>query len=199
MDPETLKRELLAMAAEDLRTREELARDGSLFERYHPRMREVHERNASRLLGILEEHGWPGRSLVGEDAAEAAWIILQHAIGNPALQRRGLELLREAAEAGEATPVQVAMLDDRIRTLEGRGQRYGTQFDWDEQGQMSPLPIEDEQNVDVRRLETGLIPLAEDIRRRRRAIRQTAERPPQDWTARRREMEQWLRSTGWRE
>jgi hypothetical protein len=199
MAAEMLQRELLAMAADDLRRREELASDGSLFEGYHPRMREVHERNASRLLAILEEHGWPGRSLVGEDAAEAAWIILQHAIGNPALQRRGLALLREAAAAGEVPMVQVAMLDDRIRTLEGRGQRYGTQFDWDEQGQIGPLPIEDEENVDARRREIGLIPLAEEIRRRRQAITQTGERPPQDWNARRRDMEQWLRSTGWRE
>jgi hypothetical protein len=156
MAAEMLQRELLAMAADDLRRREELASDGSLFEGYHPRIREVHERNASRLLIILEEHGWPGRSLVGEDAAEAAWIILQHAIGNPALQRRGLALLREAAAAGEIPMVQVAMLDDRIRTLEGRGQRYGTHFDWDEQGLMSPLPIEDEENVDARRREIGL-------------------------------------------
>jgi hypothetical protein len=49
MDSETLKTELLSMAAEDLRVREELARDGSLFEGYHPRMRAVHERNAAGL------------------------------------------------------------------------------------------------------------------------------------------------------
>lgn len=44
-----LAAELLALEAEDLRVREELVRDGTLFDGYHPRMREVHERNAYRL------------------------------------------------------------------------------------------------------------------------------------------------------
>ena len=87
---DALRNELLDMAAEDLRVRAELAADGSLFYGYHPRMAEVHRRNAARLDAVIEEHGWPGRSLVGEDGAEAACLILHHAIGDPPLQRRGL-------------------------------------------------------------------------------------------------------------
>lgn len=194
-----LKDDLLAMRAEDLRVREELAADGSLFQGYHPRMREVHERNAARLLEILGEHGWPGRTLVGEQAAEAAWLVLQHAIGNPPLQRRGLVSLKAAAATGEVPAIQVAMLEDRIRSYEGKGQIYGTEFDWDEQGLMSPLPIEDEQHVDERRLEIGLIPLAQDIEQKRLRVVQGRERPPEDWAARQFDKEKWLRSVGWRE
>lgn len=199
MDRERLKAELLAMAAEDLRIRDELKRDGSLFRGYHPRMRQVHERNAARLMEVLEHDGWPGRSLVGENAAEAAWLILQHAIGNPALQRRGLSLLKEAAAAGEVPLARVAMLEDRIRANEGRGQLYGTQFDWDEHGLMSPLPIDDETSVDARRREIGLMPLAQETRRQREQAERDGERPPPDWNARQQEKEEWLRSTGWRE
>lgn len=199
MNAGKLKKDLLAMRAEDLRVRAELAADGSLFDGYHPRMRELHERNAARLLEILATHGWPGRSLVGNEAAEAAWLVLQHAIGNPPLQRRGLVLLRAAAAIGEVPAIQVAMLEDRIRGYEGRGQIYGTEFDWDEQGLLSPLPIEDELHVDERRLEVGLIPLAQDIEQRRLRTAQGQERPPQDWAARQREKERWLRSVGWRE
>src|SRR5262245_10098602 len=83
---ETLRNELLDMAAEDQRVRAELAADGSLFDGYHPRMAEVHRRNAARLMDIIEEYGWPGRSLVGEDGAEAACLVLHHAIGDPPLQ-----------------------------------------------------------------------------------------------------------------
>jgi hypothetical protein len=191
-----LRADLLFMAESDRRTREELASDGSLFEGYHPRLREVHERNAAKLSAILEDHGWPGRSLVGGDAAEAAWLILQHAIGNPSLQRRGLTLLREAALVGEASMLHVAMLDDRIRSFEGKGQLYGTQFDWDGDGLMSPLPIEDKENVDGRRREVGLAPMTEEIERRRKSV--ARERPPKDWKARQREKERWLRSNGWR-
>lgn len=187
------------MEAEDLRVREELARGGALFDGYHPRMREIHERNAARLQVLMELHGWPGRSRVGEEAAAAAWLILQHAIGNPPLQRRGLELMKGAAASGDVSRIHVAMLEDRIRSNEGKGQRYGTQFDWDEKGLLSPLPIEDEAGVDKRRAEIGLMPLEEDIRRRRRSAAEGGEMPPKNWDARQAEMREWLRSTGWRE
>src|SRR5262245_52329534 len=78
--------ELLEMAAEDRRMAEELSPEGSLFEGYHPRMEAIHRRNAARLAAILEEQGWPGASLVGDEAAEAAWLIAQHAIGEPDFQ-----------------------------------------------------------------------------------------------------------------
>src|SRR5947209_4067064 len=135
--------ELLSMAAEDRRVRAELAAEGSLGDGYHPRMEEVHRQNAARLKEVIEEHGWPGRSLVGEDGAHAAWLVLQHAIGEPALQRRGLELLREAVAAGEVPAVQAAYLEDRIAFFEGRPQRFGTQYDWDDNGEISPHPVED--------------------------------------------------------
>jgi hypothetical protein len=64
-------------------------------------MEAVHHHNAYRLEEIIEECGWPGRSLVGEDGAAAAWLIAQHAIRLPALQRRSLTLLKEAAEKVE--------------------------------------------------------------------------------------------------
>jgi hypothetical protein len=90
------------------------------------------------------------------------------------------------------------MLEDRIRTFEGRPQRYGTQFDWDSAGQLSPLPIEDPAALDERRKAQGLRPLGEEIERQRRAAAQDGERPPVDWGARQREREAWLRQVGWR-
>ncbi len=71
------------MQEEDQRVRAELAADGSLFAGYHPRMEEVHKRNAAWLKQMIADYGWPGLSLVGEDGAEAAWRIAQHSIGDP--------------------------------------------------------------------------------------------------------------------
>lgn len=193
-----LQEELLRLASEDVRIRDELAADGSLFDGYHPRMQDVHRRNAKCLQEILEQVGWPGVRLVGEDGEQAAWLILQHAIGEPAFQRRGLELLEEAARRGEAPLEQVAMLEDRIRVLEGREQWYGTQFDWDEHGEMSPAPIEDPEGVDARRREVGLPPLREQVGRMREQVAADRERVPKDLAARREEMEAWCRSVGWR-
>ncbi len=187
------------MRDEDQAVRAEVAADGSLFDGYHPRMEEVHWRNASRLAEVLDQHGWPGTTLVGEDGADAAWMIAQHAIGEPPFQRRCLVLLREAAAKNQIPLWQPAYLEDRIRMFEGKPQLYGTQYDWDENGEMSPLPIEDPAHADERRAALGLIPLAENTKRMREGVLKEKERRPYDWAKRERELEVWARKVGWRD
>ena len=109
---EDLRQRLLGMAEEDERVRAELAATGELFRSYPPRMAEVHNRNANERQVMIEQHDWPGKSLVGEDGARAARLILLHAIGNPALQRRALPILQDASARGEATPAHAAYLED---------------------------------------------------------------------------------------
>jgi hypothetical protein len=46
--------------------------------------------------------GWPGSTLVGTDGAHAAWLIVQHADADPALQEKCLKLMT-AAPAGDPT------------------------------------------------------------------------------------------------
>src|SRR3954463_5844981 len=43
------------------------------------RIYELLDRHDERLAAIIEDVGWPGRSLVGEDAADSAWLVAQHA------------------------------------------------------------------------------------------------------------------------
>jgi len=193
-----LRLELLRMVGEDERVREELAHEGSLFDGYHPRMERVHAAHATRLEQMIAEHGWPGASLVGEDGAKAAWLIVQHAISRPHFMRRALGLVREAAERGELPKWCMAMLEDRIRVLEGRPQVYGTSFDWDEGGELAPDPMEDEAHVDERRRAVGLCTLAERTREMRKYARADGEKPPIDWHARKRKMEAWAKKVGWR-
>lgn len=195
---EELKERLLGMVEEDKRVRAELAATGELFEGYASRMAEVHRRNAEALDALVDEHGWPGRSLVGSEGAQAAWIVAQHAIGSPAFQRKSLKLLKEAVARGEVEPVYVAYLEDRICFLERRPQRYGTQFDWDEDGQLSPWTLEDPARVDAFRASVGLEPLAERIARLRVRQEVEGERAPADFRKRQREMESWAKSVGWR-
>ena len=191
-----LSRKLIHMQDKDLALRSKLAADGSLYDGYHPKMQACHEDNAAALENIIDQYGWPAIDMVGQDANEAAWLIAQHAIGLPDFQRRCLTLIEQAAEKGEVPRWQVAYLTDRIRVLEGRSQVYGTQFDWDEQGMMSPHPIEDEKNVDARRAAFGLPPLKEVTEKMR------AENPrskaPKNLADHKQKADQWARRTGWR-
>lgn len=193
-----LRDELLRMEQDDLELRAELARDGSLFQGYADRMAALHRRHNARLHEILREHGWPGRSVVGEDGASAAWLLLQHAVLDPGLMRSALPLLERAVRAGEAEPRHLALLVDRIRVLEGRPQFYGTSHDWDRDGRMSPRPIEDPAGVEERRRQVGLESLAENTRRLRAQAAAEGQSPPADYEERQREMNDWARSVGWR-
>jgi hypothetical protein len=190
-DP-ALREELLAMAAADGALRARLVAERTLFDGYHPEMAALHRRHAARLAEIVASRGWPGRSLVGDDGAEAAWLVVQHAIGDPPVMRRCLPLLEAAAGRGEVPAWQPAYLLDRIRTLEGRPQRFGTQRDWDAGGRLSPEPLEDPEGVDARRAAVGLGPLEEG----RAAV--DGEQPPADPEARRRAVDAWARGAGWR-
>lgn len=199
MDPDNdLATTLTSMAVADLALRSELAASGELFEGYHPRMEALHQAHAARLEALVDVHGWPTATLVGPEASEAAWLILQHAIGCPDLQRRGLGWLADAVARGEAPARQLAMLEDRVRRLEGRPQLYGTQFDWDEHGELVPEPLEDADDVDRRRAGVGLEPLASATDRLRVAAAREGQQPPADLGARRAGYEAWLRRVGWR-
>jgi hypothetical protein len=120
-----LRQELLALKATDIRVREELARAGELEQGYHPRMEAVHRENAARLREIIAARGWPGHGIAGEDGAEAAWLIVQHAIGDPGVMRSAIPLLEQAVEHGEAPAWQLHYLLDRVACFEGRPQPYG--------------------------------------------------------------------------
>ncbi|RIK26949.1 MAG: hypothetical protein DCC55_39695, partial [Chloroflexi bacterium] len=160
---EQLKAQLLQMVEEDRRVRAQLVSTGELYKGYAPQMAAVHLQNAQQLEAIIGMWGWPGKTLVGEEGTGAAWLIVQHAIGSPNFQRMCLPLLKEAVACGEAEPAQVAYLEDRIAFYERRPQRYGTQFDWDEHGKMSPWTLADSQRVDEYRRLVGLGPLVEKV------------------------------------
>lgn len=190
---------LIAAAQRDYEVRARLARNGALFDGYHPEMEAVHIENARLLEQAIDAiGGWPVRSKFGDDGAGAAFTIAQHAISVPALQRRALALLLDAAEHGEVNVIDTAYLSDRIAVFEGRNQIFGTQFDWDAAGQLSPAPIADLLRVDERRASVGLPPLAEIVAAMRANAAAEGERPPPDLTQRRADFEAWARRVGWR-
>jgi hypothetical protein len=171
-----LKSELLKMADEDQKYRTvmetemiKMSKDGSSrpsdeFIAAVRKQDEIDNRNIIRLEQIILNHGWPGKSLVGDEAANAAFLILQHT--NAARQEKYLPLLKKAARKGEARPADAAMLEDRVLIGQGKKQIYGTQVHSgaDTGGKLILSPVKDEKNVDKRRAAVGLMPLAEYLK-----------------------------------
>jgi hypothetical protein len=159
-----LAAELAAMVAEDQRLRRDLEPTRFSFQQ-QMELAQVDVRNTERLRAIVREHGWPGRSLVGERGAKDAWLLAQHASHEHSFQREVLELLRAAVDAGEAEPRHLAYLTDRVRMQEGLPQLYGTQMFGRDGGRLEPWPIEDEDALDARRAAVGLEPMADYVGR----------------------------------
>jgi hypothetical protein len=115
------------------------------------------------LKGVVARYGWPGRSLVGDSAATAAFLILQHSPDN-AWQGEMLPTLWRQAERGELKKSDVAMLEDRVRIRQGLPQRYGMSFSMKD-GCLVADPIEDQPGMAARRREVGLPPMDEYMRK----------------------------------
>ncbi len=146
-----LRNELVAMMEEDQaeRTGGGMIADGA---------------RVARLKEIIEEHGWPTYDLVGRRGADAAWLIAQHADLDPEFQRAALVLLREAAATGQASPGNLAYLEDRVAVADGQPQAYGTQVQCTAAGPVPRTPIRARAGLAERRAEAGLPPYASYLR-----------------------------------
>ncbi len=193
---QNLADELLSLQRRDAKTRALLLKQGKLYGEYNEEMQHVHTDNAKRLNAIVSAYGWPGIALAGLEGSRAAWLVAQHAISAPDLQRRFLALLKEAADRGDAPLEQLAFLTDRIRFNEERPQVYGTVLDWNANGELS-CDVEDPDALDARRKAIGLAPFAEDLEKHKREVESEGGRPPEDFNAYRKKRRAWAKTVGW--
>jgi hypothetical protein len=154
-----LAAELLRRAHADQEARG-IRGNGQTTDRDHELMRMVDADNTAALQRIIDQHGWPGYSLVGEQAANAAWLLAMHA--DPECRQRALDLVRDAVRRGDADRQQLAYLTDRCLTEQGQHQVYGTQYHHPGDGRGLRLwPVAKPAALDERRIEVGLGPHAD--------------------------------------
>jgi hypothetical protein len=115
--------------------------------------------NLTKVEKIFAEHGYPGKSKVGAFSV-TAFLVIQHS--DILIQEKYLPLIEKATKEGELGKDNLALLVDRINIRRGRKQIYGSQVgDVYGNGKYEFAPIEDEENVNKRRAEMGLIPIEE--------------------------------------
>lgn len=108
-----------------------------------------------KVIEILDEYGWLGKSRVGEKANQAIWLVIQHT--DLARQERYLPLLKESVENGESEGWHLAFLEDRILMRQHKKQKYGSQAFWDKEANALKIyPIADIERVNYRREKIGL-------------------------------------------
>lgn len=157
---QALRQELLARVEKDQQVRRAAIAAGGKPEDW-ARIAPVDRDNTAWLKQVVARQGWPGNALVGEDGAEAAWILVQHADADPTFQAQMLPLLEAALSRRDVAADHVALLTDRVLRAQGKLQRYGTQFETEADGHMSLQPTEDEAGLDARRRAVGLPSIAD--------------------------------------
>lgn len=194
---EDLRRLLISLQEKDTALRRKILNDGVLYEGYQEALEALHIEHAKLLNGIMEEHGWPGISLVGKAGSVAAFTIAQHAISLPQVQKSCLRYLNSAVKAGEASAVQLACLEDRILFNEGKPQKYGMIFDWNEKGELY-TNVDNIESANERRMLLGLKSVEEAIKIHRREIEEEGGGAPADILEHKRKESAWAKRVGWR-
>jgi hypothetical protein len=120
--------------------------------------------NLAKTTEILDTYGWVGADKVGGQANQTLFLVIQHA--DLKTQQKYLPLMREAVKNNNASSNALALLEDRVALGEGKRQIYGSQIGRDNAIQKYYiLPLDDPDNVDKRRAEVGLGPLADYVKR----------------------------------
>lgn len=188
---------LIKMKNEDLELRAKLLESGEMGTGYNDEMEQLHTANKERLDEIIKRIGYPTIEKVGKEANEAAWLIVQHSIGHPKFMKNCLELLENEVNDTMESKRNLAYLSDRIAVFENKKQRYGTQFDWDENGDLSPNKFDDLTKVNQRRNAIGLNTLEEQTLIMRRQAKEENQLAPKDFKEREQLYNEWRRKKGW--
>lgn len=197
MDYKSIAKEIIELRDADLELRDKLIQNGQLSDGYNPEMEAMHNRHAEALNNIIDRIGYPTVDKGGKEGNEAAWLVIQHSIGRPEFMKKCAGLLEKAVEENQADAKQLAYLTDRIAVFEGRPQLYGTQFDWDENGEMNPSPFDDLEKVDQRRKTIGLNLLEEQTEIIRKQVAAEDQKPPADMKTRTQQFDEWRKKAGW--
>lgn len=117
---------------------------------------------------IIEIHGWTSISKFGEKTDHQMWLLVQHADHDPMFQAAVAFLLEELAQHKETNIKNFAYLFDRValnfQTL-GLKQRYGTQVSIKNNTvELFPYYGTPEE-LNKRRIDIGLEPIAEYLKR----------------------------------
>ena len=114
----------------------------------------IDKRLLDELLTMVPEEGWFLKSVYGEQASKAAFLIIQHSdVEN---WRRFVPILEPLVARGEVEGQSYGLMYDRLAVNEGRPQRYGTQMackggKW----VIDRENLEDPENADARRAAMG--------------------------------------------
>lgn len=124
-----------------------------------------HVINEKKVKNILDNYGWPKKEMIGEQGNWTICNVIQHSDNE--IRIKYLPMMREAVKEKKLEPRFLVRAEDRIATERGDLQIYGGQMKYyPETKSFNVWPVLDPINVDKRRAEIGLEPIAEFLKNR---------------------------------
>jgi hypothetical protein len=143
-------------------------KEGTVPQWYYPVgafKEQIIEENYKTMRQLLKTYGWPKYSMVGELAADAPLLVINHH-KDDAVRKEYLAQIKQSCIENEGSCMEYAKIQDRILVNDNQLQIYGMQFRYNAQRVLEPFPIVDPEYVDQRRAEIGLEPLKEYLKRK---------------------------------
>ena len=149
---------------EPIRVRDSLGKvhgyESEEFQKQNEIYHRNHDLNEQKIIEILETDGWPDISIVGEQGHLTICNVLQHS--DMEVRQNYIPMMKMAVKEKGLAPRLLARSEDRLATDRGELQIYGGQIKYyPETKSFDVWPILDPENVDKRRAEIGLVPMAE--------------------------------------
>lgn len=133
--------------------------------KYQKQYRENHSVNIQKIKAILENNNWPSPEMIGPRGNLTICNVLQHA--DQKTRESFLPLMRQAVLENKLEASFLVRAEDRIRTDKGELQLYGGQMKYySDTKTFNVWPVYDPLNIDKRRSEIGLEPIAEHLKNR---------------------------------
>jgi len=108
--------------------------------------------NFEYLASVMDQHGYPGRSMVGEPTNLVGYEILKR---QPEAIENYILMLQDFAESEELPKTHYATLEDLLLMYKQEPQKYGTQGYIDSSGNPYIWPIANPETVNERRANVG--------------------------------------------
>ena len=132
---------------------------------YQKEYRKNHTLNIKKIKKILDKYDWPELTQIGEQGNRTICNVLQHA--DQKTREHYIPLMKQAVLDKKLEPRFLVRAEDRIATDKGELQIYGGQMKYyPETKSFNVWPVYDPINIDKRRAEIGLEPIAEFLKNR---------------------------------
>lgn len=136
--------------------------DAAVYQKIY---RENHEANLKKVKQILATWSWPKKAVIGEQGNHTICNVLQHA--DQSTREHYIPQMKQAVLDGELGARWLVRAEDRLATDRGELQIFGGQMKYyPETKSFNLWPVYDPENIDERRAEIGLEPIAEFLKNR---------------------------------